>query len=97
MKKVLALNVFKLNASAYSQNIVSIALRAYHFMFEANTLSELSQADLVIAPDGLENFANYQLDKTEDIFSLGYFAALKAIEEQAELRNLKNYNKEILV
>lgn len=59
--------------------------------------SELSQADLVIAPDGLENFANYQLDKTEDIFSLGYFAALKAIEEQAELRNLKNYNKEILV
>ena len=77
--------------------IVSIALRAYHFMFEANTLSELSQADLVIAPDGLENFANYQLDKTEDIFSLGYFAALKAIEEQAELRNLKNYNKEILV
>lgn len=96
-EKVLALNVFKLNASAYSQNIVSIALRAYHFMFEANTLSELSQADLVIAPDGLENFANYQLDKTEDIFSLGYFAALKAIEEQAELRNLKNYNKEILV
>ena len=93
-EKVLALNVFKLNASAYSQNIVSIA---YHFMFEANTLSELSQADLVIAPDGLENFANYQLDKTEDIFSLGYFAALKAIEEQAELRNLKNYNKEILV
>ena len=70
---------------------------AYHFMFEANTLSELSQADLVIAPDGLENFANYQLDKTEDIFSLGYFAALKAIEEQTELRNLKNYNKEILV
>lgn len=44
-------------------------------------MTDLALADKVIAPDGLDAFQNYELDKAEDIFGLGYFAALKAIEE----------------
>lgn len=87
-EKVLVLNVYKLNADSYRMNLVSIALRAYHFMFQANTFNELGLADKVVAPDGLEEFANYELDKAEDIFGLGYFAALRAIESWKDKNKL---------
>ena len=78
--KVLALNVYKLVADEYSKNLAAIALRAYHFMFQANTFTELEKADLVIAPDGLGSYSNYELEKAEEIFSAGYFAASKVLE-----------------
>ena len=37
-------------------------------------------ADLVIAPDGLGSYSNYELEKAEEIFSAGYFAASKVLE-----------------
>ena len=36
--------------------------------------------DLVIAPDGLGSYSNYELEKAEEIFSAGYFAASKVLE-----------------
>ena len=39
-EKVIALNVDPLVADEYSKNVVSIALRAYHFIFQANTLPQ---------------------------------------------------------
>lgn len=78
--KVLALNVYKLVADKYSMNLASIAFRAYHFMFQANTFTELEQADMVIAPDGLDVYSNYELEKAEDIFGTGYFEASKILE-----------------
>lgn len=80
-ERVLALNVCKLNTDSYHMNLPGIAMRAYHFMSQANSMTDLALADKVIAPDGLDAFQNYELDKAEDIFGLGYFAALKAIEE----------------
>lgn len=79
-QKLIALNVVKLSAKEYHRNIGSIAMRAFGFMFQANALPELQQADFIINPDGLEKFANYELDKTEEIFSIGYFAALQWLE-----------------
>ena len=46
----------------------------------ANTFTELEKADLVIAPDGLGSYSNYELEKAEEIFSAGYFAASKVLE-----------------
>ena len=88
---VIALNVVKLASKEYHHNIGGIAMRAFGLMFAANSLPELKQADVVISPDGLEKFANYELDKTEEIFSIGYFAALRVLEEmdEASINQLK--------
>lgn len=80
-RNVYALNVYKMMNEKYEDNLIHIALRAYHYMFQANTLHELKLADHIIAPDGLEEFANYELDKAEDIFEIGYKATLSLLEK----------------
>ena len=79
--EVIGLNVNKLNADESKIDIIHIALRAYHFMFQSNSLTELEQADWVIAPDGLEKYGNHELDRAEEIFSVGYFATLDFLKE----------------
>lgn len=79
--EVIALNVYKLMTDDYKNNLVNIALRAYHFMFQSNCLTELELADWTIAPDGLEKYSNYELDKAEEIFSTGYFTTLDFLKE----------------
>ena len=61
-EKVIALNVDPLVADEYSKNVVSIALRAYHFIFQANTLPQKGIADLLIESYGLEEYSNRELE-----------------------------------
>lgn len=73
--KVVAVNVSPLMANEYKMNIISIAMRSYHFMFRANTFPEREKADLLIEPYNLEGYSNSELEKAEEIFMQGYNAA----------------------
>ena len=44
------LNVSPIMAQDYKMNIVSIAMRSFHFMFRANTFPEREKCDLLIEP-----------------------------------------------
>ena len=48
--KVVAVNVSPIMAEDYKMNIVSIAMRSFHFMFRANTFPEREKCDLLIEP-----------------------------------------------
>lgn len=73
--KVVAINVSPLVAPEYKMNIVSIALRSYHFMFRSNTFPEREKADLLVEPYNLNGYSNTELEKAEEIFMQGYNAA----------------------
>ena len=60
-EKVIAFNVSPLVADEYKKNVVTIALRAYHFIFQANTLSQKPLSDLLIEPYGLEGYSNREI------------------------------------
>ncbi|WP_291528974.1 patatin-like phospholipase family protein [Bacteroides sp. UBA939] len=79
--KVVAVNVSPLLANKYKMNIVSIAMRSYHFMFRANTFPEREKADLLIEPYNLEGYSNTELEKAEEIFMQGYNAANGLLEQ----------------
>lgn len=79
--KVIALNVDPLVADKYGKNVVSIALRAYHFIFQANTLPQKVLADLLIESYGLEGYSNRELEKAEEIFEQGYNTAYAILDE----------------
>lgn len=64
-EKVVAVNVSPLMAEKYKMNIVSIAMRSYHFMFRANTFPERDNCDLLIEPYNLEGYSNTELEKAE--------------------------------
>lgn len=74
-EKVVAVNVSPLLANKYKMNIVSVAMRSYHFMFRANTFPEREKADLLIEPYNLEGYSNTELEKAEEIFMQGYNVA----------------------
>lgn len=79
-EKVVAINVSPLMASDYKMNIVSIAMRSYHFMFRSNTFPEREKADLLVEPYNLDGYSNRELEKAEEIFMQGYSAANEVLE-----------------
>ncbi len=79
-RKVIALNVDPLTADEYNKNVISIALRAYHFIFQANTLPQKAMADLLVESYGLEEYSNRELEKAEEIFERGYTTATELLD-----------------
>lgn len=79
-EKVVAINVSPLIAEKYKQNIVSIAMRSYHFMFRANTVPERTKADLLVEPYNLSGYSNRELEKAEEIFEQGYLSTLDTLQ-----------------
>ena len=84
-EKVVAINVSPLLANEYKKNIVSIAVRSYNFMFQANTLGERLRADLLIEPYNLNDYSNTDLDKAKEIFTQGYNTANETLSARLEL------------
>lgn len=80
-EKVVAINVSPLMADTYKMNIMSIAMRSYHFMFRANTFPEREKADLLIEPYNLAGYSNTELEKAEEIFIQGYKTANEILEQ----------------
>ncbi len=83
-EKVVAVNVSPLMAEEYKMNIVSIAMRSYHFMFRANTIHDREQCDLLIEPYSLNGYSNTELVKAEEIFELGYKTAHEIMTQLTE-------------
>ena len=83
-EKVVAVNVSPLMAEKYKMNIVSIAMRSYHFMFRANTFPEREKADLLIEPYNLDGYSNTELEKAEEIFEQGYNTASEVLDQLIE-------------
>lgn len=83
--KLIGLNVSPLITDEYEKNAISIAQRAYHFMFQANTIPDKACCDLLIETSGLQEYSNHELEKVEEIFLHGYhttrdlLAELKAV------------------
>ena len=88
-RKTVAINVSPLVASEYKMNIVTIAMRAYNFMFRANTFPQRESCDLLIEPYNLHGYSNRELEKAEEIFEQGYNTAnetlTRLIEEKGRI------------
>ena len=79
--KVVAVNVSPIMAQDYKMNIVSIAMRSFHFMFRANTFPEREKCDLLIEPYNLYGYSNTELEKADEIFEQGYKIANDLIDQ----------------
>ncbi len=83
-EKVVGINVSPMMAQEYKMNMMSIAMRSYHFMFRANTLPEREKCDLLIEPCNLYGYNNAELGKAEEIFEQGYRTATQVIGQLKE-------------
>lgn len=87
-EKVIGINVSPLLAEEYKKNIVSIAMRSYHFIFCANTLPQRENCDLLIEPYNLHGYSNRELEKADEIFEQGYITANEILNHLKETNQL---------
>lgn len=82
--KVVAINVSPIMAQDYKMNIVSIAMRSFHFMFRANTFPERENADLLSSLIIYTVQQYRELEKAEEIFEQGYSTANEVLNQLLE-------------
>lgn len=65
-------------------NLLDIIQRTYFFIRSASVLKGREQCDLLIEPPSIDKYGMFDAVKNEEIFQLGYQAALAILNEQKE-------------
>ncbi|RHJ86623.1 patatin-like phospholipase family protein [Parabacteroides sp. AM08-6] len=79
-ERVIGVNVSPLIPQKYKQTIYHIAERSYHYMFRANTLEDREMCDVLIEAEEFGMYKTFDLENVEQIFNIGYEAAVRAFE-----------------
>lgn len=82
---LIGVNASPLVAPEYKLSIVNVAMRSYHFMVKANIFPDKELCDIVIEPTDMGNYDTFSIDKSQEIFEVGYISTLEI------LRNNKDY------
>lgn len=69
---VIGINVSPLSPTQYSMHIKDIAERTFHFMMRSNTLMDKEKCDHYIEPLDVHHFGMFEVDKSAEIYKLGY-------------------------
>lgn len=79
-RRVVAINVSPLVTDTYKKNMIDIAMRTYNYIFQANTILQKAECDLLIEPTGLDGYSNRDLKKARELFDRGYRAACTVLD-----------------
>lgn len=80
--EVVAVNVSPLRQSEFKKNVISVSLRAFHFMSNSNAMWGRRNCDLLIEPQNLYEYGNTELNKADEIFQRGYEAATEILNDK---------------
>jgi len=87
-EKVIGVNASPLVADEYKQSVLSIAARSYHFMFKANILHDKELCDLLIEPVDMGNYDTFGVDKSREIFELGYNSTKQLLLSKQDVKSV---------
>ncbi|MBO7161044.1 MAG: patatin-like phospholipase family protein [Paludibacteraceae bacterium] len=79
---VIGINVSPLAPTQYKQNVIEIALRAFNFMFRANTKEDGFLCDILVEMPRVLQYDMFDLESVPEIFELGYTETKKILEQQ---------------
>ncbi|MDR0830287.1 MAG: patatin-like phospholipase family protein [Prevotellaceae bacterium] len=65
------------------KNVRDVAERVYSLVIQANTVEEKQICDIMIEPVEARNFGMFEKNKGQQIFDIGYRAAMKKLEKKA--------------
>ena len=69
---LIGVNASPLVADQYKMSIMNVAMRCYHFMFKANIIHDKELCDLLIEPPDMGDYDTFEVEKSQEIFELGY-------------------------
>ncbi len=90
-EEVIGINVSPIIGETYKKNMVSIALRAYNFMFRANTFEDKRLCDYLIEVEEARQYSTFDLENIDKIVSIGYEDTVKILENKYKLKRVKEH------
>ena len=72
--------------------MMDVMERVYHLAIQSSTVSEKRACDVVIGPVGARNYGMFDISKTQEIFDIGYRAAMVKLHQpdiQKKLEQIK--------
>jgi len=88
-KYLIGVSVGPLDANAYQKSITDIALRSYKFIFRSNANYDKSLCDMVIEPSGISQYNGGDVNRSKEIFNMGYNEAKRMLLEQKSAKHKK--------
>ena len=79
---IIGVNVYPIVQKKYTQTILHIAERSFHYMFGANSILDKQMCDMLIEIKGASNFQLFDLKSIHNIYNIGYEAAKQTLSEQ---------------
>lgn len=80
-RTLIGINASPMVAEEYKLSLVNVAMRSYHFMMKANILPDKEVCDLLIEPTDMGNYDTFDVDKSREIFDVGYTSARQLLQE----------------
>ena len=78
---IIGVNSSPMVADNYKLSLLNVASRSYHFMFKANIIHDKEICDHIIEPQDLGYYGTFDVEKSREIYELGYKTAAKYLNE----------------
>lgn len=86
-EQIIGVNLNPMINVDYKKTVMGVALRTYNFMYRSNTLLDKGMCDFLIEPEGIVNFDMFDLDKSMELFEMGYKTTKKRIKQRLTENN----------
>lgn len=82
---VIGINVSPLAPTEYKKNVIEIALRAFNFMFRANSKESGKLCDILVEMPTVLQYETFSLNQVHEIYKLGYEETKKILQQHSHL------------
>lgn len=80
-EKIIGVNVNPIGYQKDFNKLMSIAERTFHIAFNAGLYEKIQLLDLYIQPEKLKNYGIFDVNKSPEIFNIGYRETLKVVSK----------------
>lgn len=77
---LIGINASPIVAADYKLNIKNVIMRSYHFMMKSNIIQDKEMCDVLIEPTDMGNYETFDVEKSLEIFEVGYISTKQIIE-----------------
>lgn len=87
---LIGINASPLVAEEYKISILNVALRSYRFMVKSNILHDREVCDIFIEPIDMGHYDTFSIDKSEEIFEVGYTSTKQILEKKLKMPSVES-------
>lgn len=82
--RIIGVNLNPYSNSDQNENVITVAVKSYQFVFNANTVADRAQCDLLLQLDDVNRYNMFDIGKSREIFNIGYEQMTALLDAQQD-------------